>query len=740
MKKLLIISLIIFSLTFVSSIAWNPPSTSPNSLLLQGLTPQQVANLYSETDPNYFSNTLGYYNSTTLPSQAETDPLWSSNYSAYNSSWSSTFNQTYHNYNSTGLIKDWNATGFIINWSSLLSGGNSSFNQSLTDSLYSAKSEPLWTSNQSLYYLKSNPFNFYNSTTLPASTENDTFQSVTTREANTTNLINFLNVTNFWDDVFIKPVTTTTYEPSCDGTPSVACSDYATQENCEQYSSYGGDCYWTDGSSCDDFDYDEDDFNCVTYGCTPSYSYSGSCDDFDSNEGDCSSNPPCYGDYTPDSNCDSWDYDTEANCEGNGMYTCYMDGDYNDCYNNVFTGCSGDGYNSYFSDCSGTYGETGCFGDLTCANQVASEAQCEYTSGCDYNPTGTPVSTIGGHGLTIEMGNANINGTINASQKIVTQGGICSGLSTCDDSTYKIQSKGAIYVNGSVCLNAKTTSQCSDTNWQIQMFGGSNSYGYIGAMKSQSTTRTQFQVATSDGVRGFVMGHYDGEGFMQIYSGSTAEQTLKLTGSTGQDTVTLKAKNLNLSGTLKVNSVIANSGQNITFKNSTNTGWANLNAKSFNVFSPEDKAYDGQKIEALPKTENILDKTGKLNRDYLFENEKSMATIDNTAKPIFEEQIIPCDANPSMSASTSNCKPIKRTVVVGYEQMPVNATDIGAVGFNNRLMIAELTEKVKSLEEDVETLKQDNKLLADVIKELTGKDVKLQEAVCQIKIFGWCLV
>jgi hypothetical protein len=711
MRKILII-LFAFVLTcnLALAIQWYPKaeiqpgsfysintSYSNNAGLLQNLTAQQVANLYSELDP-----------------------LWSSNFSL-------------------GYYKDWNATGFIINWSSLSSGGNSSFNQSLTDSLYSTKSEPLWTSNQSLYYLKSNPFNFYNSTTLPASTENDTFQSVTTRGANTTSILHLLNITNVWANLFIKPVTTTTYEPSCDGTPSIACSDYATQVNCEQYSSYGGDCYWTDGSSCDDFDYDEG--SCVaTSGCSASYSYSSSCDDFDSDESGCNSNSPCYPDYTPDTNCDSWDYGTEYDCENNGMYTCYMDGDYGDCYGSVFNGCSGDGYNSYFSDCSGTYGETGCFGDLTCANQVASEAQCEYTSGCDYNPTGTPVSTVEGHGLTIDMGNAKINGTINASQKIVTQGGICAGLSNCDDSTYKAQVKGPIYVNGSVCLNALSTSQCSDTNWQVQMYGGQNAYGYIGAMKSQSTTRTQFQVTTSDGGRGFVIQHYDGEGRLQVYQGSTAEQTLALIGSTGQDTVTLKAKNLNLSGTLKVNSVIANSGQNITFKNSTNTGWANLNAKSFNVFSPEDKKYNGKKVDTLPKTENILDKTGKLNRDYLFENEKSMATIDNTAKPIFEEQIIPCDANPSMSASTSNCKPIKRTVVVGYEQIPVNATDIGAVGFNNRLMIAELTEKVKSLEEDVEILKQDNQLLADVIKELTGKDIKLQEAVCQIKIFGWCIV
>ena len=39
-----------------------------------------------------------------------TEPLWSANYTAYNDSWSSTYNSTYDAYNSTGLI---------INWSSL---------------------------------------------------------------------------------------------------------------------------------------------------------------------------------------------------------------------------------------------------------------------------------------------------------------------------------------------------------------------------------------------------------------------------------------------------------------------------------------------------------------------------------------------------------------------------------------------------------------------------------------------
>ena len=47
---------------------------------------------------------------------AESDPLWSGNFSLYNSSWTSTYNSTYNGYNSSGLIKDWNASTYIQNW------------------------------------------------------------------------------------------------------------------------------------------------------------------------------------------------------------------------------------------------------------------------------------------------------------------------------------------------------------------------------------------------------------------------------------------------------------------------------------------------------------------------------------------------------------------------------------------------------------------------------------------------
>jgi len=109
---------------------------------------------YNETDFNisdYYTSSqidgFSYYNSTNAPiyindtfaanysdyltkiSWAEVvngtvmlQSTWNTNYTANNDKWLNTTNNTYHAFNSSGLIKDWNATGLIINWSTDLSG------------------------------------------------------------------------------------------------------------------------------------------------------------------------------------------------------------------------------------------------------------------------------------------------------------------------------------------------------------------------------------------------------------------------------------------------------------------------------------------------------------------------------------------------------------------------------------------------------------------------------------------
>ena len=173
--------------------------------------------LYLSTNP------FSFYNSTNP--QTETDPLWTDNFTAYNATWSSTYNSTYDAYNSTGLIINWsgnyltlaeliafsyyNSTTFDYNdyylknnpytfWNSTFA----TFNKTYADTLYGTIGEPLWTDNFTKYnsswgagiswanavngtlYLSSNPFGFYNSTnpqteTDPLWTDNFTLYNTT---------------------------------------------------------------------------------------------------------------------------------------------------------------------------------------------------------------------------------------------------------------------------------------------------------------------------------------------------------------------------------------------------------------------------------------------------------------------------------------------------------------------------------------------------------------------------------
>lgn len=109
---------------------------------------------YNSTDfdiNDYYllSNPYSYYNSTTIPSyiETETDPLWTSNYSDYLTLflWNKTYADT--------LYADISVTGDDTSW-----------NKTYADTLYAGITEPLWTSNSSLFYLKSNPYGFYNIT------------------------------------------------------------------------------------------------------------------------------------------------------------------------------------------------------------------------------------------------------------------------------------------------------------------------------------------------------------------------------------------------------------------------------------------------------------------------------------------------------------------------------------------------------------------------------------------------
>lgn len=105
-KLTLLIFVVVFSISLISSAPCagynyldncvessfdNTTINVNNSQYLQGLTPEQVADLYTETDP-----------------------YWLANYSDF---------LTISAWNNTGLIQDWNVTGYIQNWSAIISGG-----------------------------------------------------------------------------------------------------------------------------------------------------------------------------------------------------------------------------------------------------------------------------------------------------------------------------------------------------------------------------------------------------------------------------------------------------------------------------------------------------------------------------------------------------------------------------------------------------------------------------------------
>jgi hypothetical protein len=173
-----------------------------------------LASNWNATNTSYYliTNPYGFYNSTN-PSP---ETLWNANYSTFLiiAGWNNT--GLIRNWNSTGLIKDWNSTGYIKNWNTDITSANTSLKnwidaQSFLTSY--TETDPKWTANYSTflthitwaqatngtlmsqatfnsnystndgpyrnttndsYYLKTNPFGFYNSTTLPpAGAESD---------------------------------------------------------------------------------------------------------------------------------------------------------------------------------------------------------------------------------------------------------------------------------------------------------------------------------------------------------------------------------------------------------------------------------------------------------------------------------------------------------------------------------------------------------------------------------------
>jgi hypothetical protein len=244
------------------------------------------------------------------------------------------------------------------------------------------------------------------------------------------------------------------------------------------------------------------------------------------------------------------------------------------------------------------------------------------------------------------------------------------------------------------------------------------------------------QFGDSGAINRGIVYYYNAED--RLYLGTSGSLTTGLSissgGNVGIGTETPSEK-LEINGNTKTTKLITNSiqsstGENITFFNSTGTGYANLNAKSFNVFSPSDKSYSQDYLSNVAKPTKILDTDGKLERSYMFENEKKDNTpVEDFNKPIISIEIIEnCEDVEDKPAEMIEeelikeptykrvCNNITQEVITGYEIKLQNATDIGAMSFNNRLLISEIKD-----------------VLVNLLNRLTGAEAKITNLESQVE-------
>ncbi|GAH03001.1 unnamed protein product, partial [marine sediment metagenome] len=137
-------------------------------------------------------------------STSETDPLWTANYSAYNSSWTTTDSEIWNVAGNGTLMfsADWNATNTSYYLRTNPFGFYNVTIFDYNDYLLSAD----WNATNTSYYLRTNPFGFYNSTIFDY---NDYLLSADWNATNTsyylrTNPFGFYNVTSFPDNYLLN--------------------------------------------------------------------------------------------------------------------------------------------------------------------------------------------------------------------------------------------------------------------------------------------------------------------------------------------------------------------------------------------------------------------------------------------------------------------------------------------------------------------------------------------------------
>ncbi|GAH08359.1 unnamed protein product, partial [marine sediment metagenome] len=115
----------------------------------------------SESDPFWFANYTAYNDSW---SAGGSDDTWITNWTNYNLTWTSTENSTYDSYNTSGFIRDWFVDIVSVNATMKLyvdsvAGSDATWLTNWTN--YNST----WSSTTNTsYYLESNPYSYYNST------------------------------------------------------------------------------------------------------------------------------------------------------------------------------------------------------------------------------------------------------------------------------------------------------------------------------------------------------------------------------------------------------------------------------------------------------------------------------------------------------------------------------------------------------------------------------------------------
>jgi hypothetical protein len=154
-----------------------------------------------------------------------------------------------------------------------------------------------------------------------------------------------------------------------------------------------------------------------------------------------------------------------------------------------------------------------------------------------------------GYGANVNVvhGNANINGSVNATSN-------CINDATCDvTGWFKNRVNVNSFFNGFNCFGSNDPALCTDAynnfanRFVGSCIGGGGTYGYVANFVSCIATQLRVNMATSDNSRGLGFGYITNYAYFQIYGDPSFNEVFKIIGGSGQDTVAVYMRDLYLS-------------------------------------------------------------------------------------------------------------------------------------------------------------------------------------------------